>query len=84
MDNGLPLGGRSCAGIFNYLLDVAKWIFKKVYEAPHLCYLLDDFLHKMVHRFEKGRPLKKVNMFSVYYEFLWTDWPLLLKTSKNS
>ena len=42
MDNGLPLGGRSCAGIFNYLLDVAEWIFKKVYEAPHLCYLLVD------------------------------------------
>ena len=84
MDNGLPLGGRSSAGIFNYLLDVVEWIFKKVYEAPHLYYLLDDFLYKMVSRCEKGRSLKKVNMFSVCYEFLWTDWPLLLKTSKNS
>ena len=84
MDNGLPLGGRSSAGIFNYLLDVVEWIFKKVYETPHLCYLLDDFLYKMVPRFEKGSSLKKVNMFSVCYEFLWTGGPLLLKTSKNS
>ena len=44
MENGLRIGGRTNPGIFKYFLDVVEWIFEKLYEVPHLCYLLDHFL----------------------------------------
>ena len=44
MDTWLPIGANSSPGIFNYLPDAVKWVIEKVYEARHLCFLLDDFI----------------------------------------
>ena len=41
MDTGLPLGGRSSPGIFNYLPDAVEWIIKSVCGIPHQCHLSD-------------------------------------------